>query len=181
MKIKNYFSFIFPFILFSIIFIFSSTAIILNIKKKNDFTSIPSPLIGKLSPEFEFYLLSDKKQKLNLKNFKDKPILVNFFSSWCIPCRTENLQLIKLSKTIPIVGIAYKDKKDNIKEFLKNYGNPYSVIGNDPFGDGGIAWGIYGIPETYLLNRNGIIQFKHAGPINDEIKKHILNFINNLK
>ena len=61
MKIKNYFSFIFPFILFSIIFIFSSTAIILNIKKKNDFTSIPSPLIGKLSPEFEFYLLSDKK------------------------------------------------------------------------------------------------------------------------
>ena len=88
--------------------------------------------------------------------------------------------MIEISKNYQVVGIAYKDSPKNTFDFLKKFGNPYINIGDDKLGEVGLAWGIYGIPETFVLDKHGVIKFKHAGPIDKKIKNEILNFLNNL-
>ena len=95
--------------------------------------------------------------------------MVNFFSSWCEPCKLEVENLEKLSDKITIIGIAYKDKSDDISKFLNNFGNPYQTIGMDPNGKVAINWGVYGVPETFLINKNGIVVLRHAGPITNYV------------
>ena len=85
---------------------------------------------------------------------------MNFFASWCLPCKIEAPLLNKISLKIPIIGIAYKDKKEDMIKFLKNYGNPFDEIGVDELGSIAIEWGVYGVPETFLIDENGKIIYK---------------------
>ena len=177
--LRKYFNFVFPLIFFIVIIIFSSIAIITNINKK-EFSSLSiSPLIGKNSPEIFIESLTENEKIFQINKFIGKPLIINFFASWCIPCQIENKHLIEISKNYQVVGIAYKDSPKNTFEFLKKFGNPYINIGDDKFGEVGLAWGIYGIPETFVLDKHGVIKFKHAGPIDKKIKNEILNFLNN--
>ena len=120
------------------------------------------------------------REKISFSKYKNKRFILNFFASWCLPCKIEAPLLNKVSSKIPIIGIAYKDKEEDMIKFLKNYGNPFNEIGVDELGSIAIEWGVYGVPETFLIDENGKIIYKYAGAISHELyKDKIIPFINN--
>ena len=161
---------ILPLTLFALILAVS--ALVLYEVKKNPSNQnlINSQLIGKKIPTIKikrinFFQQKIKNQTLNIDKYKNNFFAVNFFASWCAPCRVEVPLIEELSKIIPVVGIAYKDKVKNTKVFLEDYGNPYDQIGLDDFGKIAIEWGVYGVPETFIVNTDGKIIYRHAGPL----------------
>lgn len=133
-----------------------------------DVSAIPSALINTKAPSLALPPLDGSGlPALNDGAIKGKLTLVNVFASWCVPCRQEHPMLKEMSKDerLNVVGINYKDKSENALRFLGELGNPYAAIGIDPNGKAAIDWGVYGIPETYLVDRNGTIVYKKVGPI----------------
>jgi len=133
-----------------------------------DVSAIPSALIGTKAPALALPPLEGSTvPALTDAAITGKLTLVNVFASWCVPCRQEHPMLKELSKDkrLNIVGINYKDKADNAVRFLGELGNPYAAIGIDPNGRAAIDWGVYGIPETYLVGPDGTILYKKVGPI----------------
>ena len=155
------------------IFIFVSLFFALNKKEQ----TLKSPLLNKPVPEIN--LNSFKNGKLNNIDFKKEVILVNFFASWCVPCIVVHdfLFELKKQKSIKIYGINYKDDIKNLKVWLDKLGNPYSKIGIDETGITGINWGVNGIPESFLIDQNGIIRHKINGIINEKQIKILLSKI----
>lgn len=132
-----------------------------------DISAIPSALIGTKAPALSLPPLEGSNlPALNDAAVKGKMTLVNVFASWCIPCRQEHpiLQELAKDKRITVVGINYKDKPDNALRFLGELGNPFAAIGVDPNGKAAIDWGVYGIPESYLVGADGTILYKKVGP-----------------
>ena len=125
--------------------------------------------------ELSSAMLNQNFPKLNLEVIEGKlpfsklvgeqEFIVNYFASWCAPCRIEAPILEELNKIIPVVGVAYKDKFMDTKKFLNDFGNPYKKIGIDNDGKVAIEWGVYGVPETFLINKKGEIIYRHAGPL----------------
>jgi cytochrome c biogenesis protein CcmG/thiol:disulfide interchange protein DsbE len=133
-----------------------------------DVSAIPSALIGTKAPTLAMPPMEGSSTPaLTDAAIAGQLTLVNVFASWCVPCRQEHPMLKELSKDsrINVVGINYKDKNDNALRFLGELGNPYKAIGVDPNGKAAIDWGVYGIPETYLVDKNGTIVYKKVGPI----------------
>ena len=130
---------------------------------------LPSVLIGKPAPDVPLPLLQNSRAKLALDAYRGQPLLVNFFASWCAPCRAEAPALEHLSNQISIIGIAYKDRPQDTLQFLEQYGNPFVAIGRDDDGRAGMAWGVYGVPETYLIDPSGQIKWRHAGPLTRDV------------
>ena len=152
-------------------------------------SEIPSVLIGREAPDFKFELLvgltRDGAQLPGFDSsiFEGKISLVNIWASWCGPCRQEHPLLIELGKReqLQIIGINYKDKTENALRFLGQLGNPYDAIGVDPNARGGIEWGVYGIPETFIVGSDKKILHKHVGPLTQEaITQKILPLIESL-
>ena len=141
-----------------------------------DASRIPSALIGKPAPATNLPpiagLESNGKPVPGVTNatFDGKVTLVNVWASWCVPCHDEVPFLEKLSqdKRIQLVGINYKDQADNARRFLNRYGNPFAVVGADTNGRAAIDWGVYGVPETFVVGRDGRIAYKLIGPITAE-------------
>lgn len=132
-----------------------------------DISAIPSALIGTRAPSLSLPPLEGSNlPALTNAAIKGKLTLVNVFASWCIPCRQEHPLLQELSKDsrITVVGINYKDRPDNALRFLGELGNPFAAIGIDPNGKAAIDWGVYGIPESYLVGADGTILYKKVGP-----------------
>lgn len=140
-----------------------------------DPSRIPSALIGRPVPQTNLPpvagLVQDGKQLpgLNAADFKDNVTLVNVWASWCVPCHDEVPMLDELAKDkrIRLVGINYKDQADNARRFIGRYGNPFSAVGADPNGRAAIEWGVYGVPETFVVGRDGRIAYKLVGPITE--------------
>ena len=130
---------------------------------------LPSVLIGKTAPDVPLPLLQNSRAELALDAYRGQPLLVNFFASWCAPCRAEAPALEHLSNQISIIGIAYKDRPQDTLQFLEQYGNPFVAIGRDDDGRAGMAWGVYGVPETYLIGPSGQIKWRHAGPLTRDV------------
>ena len=131
---------------------------------------MPSVLINKKVPVFEAESLLDKKKFISTEEFGNKTTLVNFFASWCAPCLEEHVYIKRLSrdKKLRIIGINYKDNSNNAIKWLDKLGNPYSIVLTDSNAEIGIDWGVYGIPETFIINQKGIIKYRHIGPINEK-------------
>jgi cytochrome c biogenesis protein CcmG/thiol:disulfide interchange protein DsbE len=109
-------------------------------------------------------------QGLSAKDLKDGPLLVNFFASWCLSCVAEQHVLDKAAKSgVVIYGVDYKDKQAPLKKWLGKNGNPYRRVGADADGRAGIDWGITGVPETFVVDANGIVLYRHAGPVTREV------------
>ena len=126
---------------------------------------IPSNLISKSIPEFSIKSL--KNNDFSHFELKNKEVVVlNFFASWCPPCRVEHRQLIKIGQHTPVYGIAKKNRKIDLVPWLEELGNPYQKIGMDYDGSLSINWGVYGLPETFII-LNGVIKYRHVGPIMD--------------
>ncbi len=135
-----------------------------------DVSAIPSALIGKKAPSLDLPPLEGSNTAaLTNTAMKGKLTLVNVFASWCVPCRQEHPILKDLANDsrISIVGINYKDRNDNALRFLGELGNPYRAIGVDPNGKAAIDWGVYGIPESYLVGPDGTILYKKVGPFDE--------------
>tara|TARA_Y100000590_G_scaffold173920_1_gene198871 strand:- start:1060 stop:1590 length:531 start_codon:yes stop_codon:yes gene_type:complete len=150
----------------------------------NDTSKLSSPIIGKEVPEFSLVSLFEGKQNFNSSALYSKtPKIVNFFASWCIPCRAEHDVLMLLSKLegVEIYGINYKDDPIEAKNFINQLGNPYTNVGVDEKGRIGIDWGVYRIPESFIIH-NGKVIYKHIGPIHiSEIDNTILPILKDLK
>ena len=138
-----------------------------------DPSRIPSALIGRPAPQTALPPLAGLVNNgaqvpgLDPAVFKGKVSVVNVWASWCVPCHDEAPLLTELAKDkrLQIVGINYKDAPDNARRFLGRYGNPFSIVGVDGNGRGAIEWGVYGVPETFVVGRDGTIRYKMVGPV----------------
>jgi cytochrome c biogenesis protein CcmG, thiol:disulfide interchange protein DsbE len=136
-----------------------------------DVAEIPSALIGQAAPQTNLPPLEGVSLPgIDSKDFAGKVTLVNVWASWCAPCREEHPLLLALSedKRFGIAGLNYKDAPENARRFLGSLGNPYSAIGVDQAGRTAIDWGVYGVPETFLVGKDGKILFKHVGPLSEQ-------------
>lgn len=132
---------------------------------------VPSVLVGRAPPAFDLPPLAEGGLRLtNASIPRGRPAIVNFFASWCAPCRIEHPQLLRLAREgIALVGIAYKDKPEDSRRFLAELGNPYLATGIDRDGRTGIDFGLYGVPETYVIDRAGHIRKRIVGPLSPAI------------
>lgn len=128
---------------------------------------IPSALIDKPAPQFALPPLFTEKPGFRTADLRGRVTLVNFFASWCVPCREEHGYLSELTKTakIDLIGIAYKDRPEDASLWLAQLGDPYKTVAVDAQGKAGLDFGVYGVPESYLIDRKGIIRFKQTGPL----------------
>lgn len=128
---------------------------------------VPSPLIGKLVLEFRLQPVQGRKPGLASEDLKGEVSMVNVFASWCIACREEHPLLMALSRqnVVPIHGLNYKDRPQDAADWLDSLGDPYTRTGADFDGRVGIDWGVYGVPETFIIDKQGRIAYKHIGPI----------------
>ena len=142
-----------------------------------DPSKLPSALIGRPAPSVDFAALEGLNEAGRpVPGFKASELangethVVNFWASWCIPCVQEHPMLIELARRTgaPVLGVNYKDEPDAARRFIGRYGNPYRAVGVDPQGRGAIEWGVYGMPETFVVDGTGRIAYKHVGPISKE-------------
>lgn len=136
-----------------------------------DTSAIPSPLIGKPAPEFSLPVLGEPGRTLAKKDFLGKPYLLNVWGSWCPNCRVEHPVISALARSgkLRVVGYNYKDEDADAKRWLSEFGNPYSVNLVDADGRAAFDWGIYGAPESFIIDANGIVRWKFIGPIDESV------------
>ena len=131
---------------------------------------VPSPLIGKAAPDFTFPLLHDPAKAFSPKKMVGRVWLLNVWASWCPPCLEEHPVITNLAEsgTAPIVGLNYKDRREDALDWVKRNGDPFIASVHDPAGRVGLDYGVYGVPETYVIDKRGIIRYKHIGPLKPE-------------
>jgi cytochrome c biogenesis protein CcmG/thiol:disulfide interchange protein DsbE len=154
----------------------------LSLTSGRDIHELPSAMIAKPAPGFDMPGI-DGGPALSLAGLKGQPAVINFFASWCVPCRIEHPLLMRLAQEnhLAIYGIAYKDKPEDSAKLLQTYGDPYKVIGIDRSGSVGLDFGVYGVPETYVLDKDGIIRKRFVGPLNAEaVEKELLPLLRQL-
>lgn len=150
---------------------FFALAAVLYFGLFRDPREVPSPLIGKPAPAFTLETLDNPAATFSPADMKGKVWLLNVWASWCPNCKDEHPDLMDLRRrsVVPVIGLNYKDKRELGLDVLKKTGDPYTVNAFDPDGKAALDWGVYGAPETFLIDREGIIRAKHIGPISPEI------------
>jgi cytochrome c biogenesis protein CcmG/thiol:disulfide interchange protein DsbE len=150
------------------IFLALAGIFLMQLLSGRDITAVPSALIGEPAPKTALPPLEGiALPGLDSTQFSGKVTLVNVFASWCAPCREEHPVLMALGqdKRFAISGLNYKDKPENARRFLGDLGNPYGAVGTDEAGRSAIDWGVYGVPETFIIGKDGKVAFKHVGPL----------------
>ena len=139
--------------------------------RQPDRDAIPSPLIGKPAPDFALPVLHEPQRTVTLKELRGAPFVLNVWGSWCVECRVEHPVLTRFAETrrVRVVGYNFKDERADALRWLQQFGNPYWLVVADVEGRHAIDWGIYGAPETFLVDGNGVIRWKHVGPMDDRI------------
>lgn len=170
--------FILPFVIFVIVAIFLFVGLGLNPRE------VPSPLVGKAAPAFTLPQLHEPDKQFSAQDMKGKVWLFNVWASWCGACETEHPLFMDLSRQniVPILGMAYKDKPENSKMWLRRGGDPYTLTVSDAEGRVGIDYGVYGVPETYVIDKQGVIQYKHIGAVTEQdLREKILPLVKELQ
>ncbi len=145
---------------------------------------VPSPLIDRPAPNFLLPQLHEPGKTFSPADLKGQVWLLNVWASWCVSCREEHPLLLKFSRThaVPMIGLDYKDQAADAQKWLSDYGDPYTLTAVDADGRVGIDYGVYGVPETYVIDRHGVIRYKQIGPVTLEaLQKTILPLIAELK
>jgi cytochrome c biogenesis protein CcmG/thiol:disulfide interchange protein DsbE len=146
---------------------------------------VPSPLVGKPAPDFTVPQLHQPEANFSPKEMLGKVWLFNVWASWCVSCREEHPIIVEYTKrpgAIPVIGLNYKDKREDGQRWLARFGDPYVLSAFDLDGRVGINYGVYGVPETYLIDKAGVIRFKQIGPITpDVLEKKILPLVKELE
>jgi cytochrome c biogenesis protein CcmG/thiol:disulfide interchange protein DsbE len=160
-----------PFILFILLAGFFAVLLL----RGKDPAVVESAMIGKPAPAFNLPSALKGKAGFSSKDLRGTPAVVNIFASWCLACRVEQGALEKIAKAenIPVYGIDYKDTPDKLAAWLKKYGDPFTAIGADSEGRTAIDWGVYGVPETFVVDARGVIRYKHVGAVTDKVYRDI--------
>ena len=132
---------------------------------------VPSPLIDKPAPAFELPLLHAAAKSFTQKDMLGKVWVLNVWASWCPPCLVEHPVVTDLARTVPVIGLNYKDAREDALPWLKRNGDPYRLSVYDAAGKIAIDYGVYGVPETYVIDQRGVIRYKHIGPLTPEIAR----------
>ena len=142
-----------------------------GLNPRRDIHALPSPLIGKPAPAFALSDVLDATRTVSTADLKGQVYVLNVWATWCVPCREEHEALLAISQkhTVPLIGLNWKDQRDRSKQWLEQLGNPYQAVAFDPDGRVAIDWGVYGAPETYLVNQQGQVIFKFISPMTQEI------------
>ncbi len=137
---------------------------------KLDPRDIPSPLVNKPAPQFDLPQLADPELHVRRDDMLGQVWILNVWASWCVSCRQEHPVLMRLARQniVPIYGLNYKDTREAGIDWLNDFGNPYVASGFDVNGRVGIDYGVYGVPESYVVDKQGVIRYKHTGPVSDE-------------
>ena len=170
--------FLTPLALFIVMAVFLALGLNLNPR------DIPSPLIDQPAPNFSLPILSNASQTLAKNDMQGEVWLLNVWASWCVSCRSEHPVFNQLArkKLVKIVGLNYKDEPADAKQWLAQLGNPYNVSMMDQEGRTGIDYGVYGVPETFVIDKKGIIRYKHTGPVSvRDVQEILIPLINQLK
>jgi cytochrome c biogenesis protein CcmG/thiol:disulfide interchange protein DsbE len=164
--------------------IFLVIAVFLGVGLTRDPRKLPSTMIDKPAPQFTLKQVSEPAKTFSPADMKGQVWMLNVWASWCTACRVEHPLLVEISnsKIVPLIGLDYKDKPEDAVKFLAQQGNPYNLSALDLEGRVGIDYGVYGVPETFIIDKNGRIRHKHVGPITPEsLQKEILPIIAELK
>lgn len=164
--------------------VFLGLVVFLAIGLTRDPREVPSPLVGKPAPAFQVPELLDPNKTISNEDFKGQVWMFNVWASWCVACREEHPLLMQLARTtdIQLIGLDYKDKREDGERFLQTRGDPYRRIAFDADGRVGINYGVYGVPETFIIDKKGVIRHKHIGPITPEaLQNKILPLIQQLR
>jgi cytochrome c biogenesis protein CcmG/thiol:disulfide interchange protein DsbE len=164
--------------------IFAIVVAFLYVGLSRDPREVPSPLIGQPAPQFSLVQLHEPAKTLGSADMKGRVWLLNVWASWCVSCRVEHPLLLELNKAgiVPIVGLNYKDKTPEGKAWLTEHGDPYTVSVVDADGRVGIDWGVYGVPETFVVDKQGVVRYKQIGPVTAEaLERKILPLIRDLQ
>jgi cytochrome c biogenesis protein CcmG/thiol:disulfide interchange protein DsbE len=155
---------------------FALIGVLLAYGLRLDPRKIPSPLVDKPLPTFALPSVSDPARTVGTADLRGRVYLLNVWASWCVACREEHPLLVDLAKTktVPIIGLNYKDKREDAIRWLQALGNPYELSLADLEGRVGIELGVYGVPETFLIDREGVIRYKHIGPVTPEVLAKVL-------
>lgn len=162
---------------------FAALAAYFYLSLGDDPSLLPSAMIDQPAPNFQLAAVEGDKP-LARADFANQVVLVNFFASWCVPCRAEHALLMHLSDQVhvPLYGIDYKDKPEDGSGFLRQFGDPYNAVGADRDGRVGIDFGVYGVPETYVIDKAGRIRLRHVGPLTpDDIAHQIAPLVQALQ
>jgi cytochrome c biogenesis protein CcmG/thiol:disulfide interchange protein DsbE len=153
--------------------VFGLLVVLLGVGLSLNPREVPSPLIGKPAPAFQLPQLHDPAKTFSPKELQGKVWILNVWASWCAACRDEHPVLTALAQSgiAPVYGLNYKDKHDEAIEWLKRYGDPYQVSLIDADGRVGIDYGVYGVPETYVIDKRGVIRYKRIGAVTTDIVK----------
>jgi cytochrome c biogenesis protein CcmG/thiol:disulfide interchange protein DsbE len=156
-----------------VIFFFASLVALLAAGLMLNPREVPSPLIGKPAPAFELPRLDAPDRMFSQKEMLGKVWIMNVWASWCPPCLVEHPVITELAKSgiAPVVGMNYKDRREDALPWLKKNGDPYQLSVFDAAGRIGIDYGVYGVPETYVIDKRGVIRFKHIGPLTAEVAR----------
>jgi cytochrome c biogenesis protein CcmG/thiol:disulfide interchange protein DsbE len=163
--------------------VFALLAVFLAVGLTRDPREVPSPFIGKPAPAFKLERVADASAAFTPEDMKGKVWLLNVWASWCASCRVEHPVLVDMAKKnlVPIVGLNYKDQREDALKWLARYGDPYTLSAYDVQGKVGIDYGVYGAPETFVIDKQGVIRYKQIGPItNEALEKTILPLIRKL-
>jgi cytochrome c biogenesis protein CcmG, thiol:disulfide interchange protein DsbE len=157
--------FLLPFAVFLTLVLFLGIGLRLNPRE------VPSPLIGKPAPAFKLAQLHEPGKTISQQDMVGQVWLLNVWASWCVACRQEHPVLMEFAKqgVVPLLGLNYKDGTENGAGWLRQFGNPYSISGVDADGRVGIDYGVYGVPETFVIDKKGVIRMKHIGPVTPEV------------
>ena len=170
--------FLLPLLLFLVLVVF------LAIGLSRDPREIPSPLVNKPAPAFSLPVLSDPQRSFKSEEMRGQVWLLNAWASWCAACQDEHPLLLQLarSKVVPIYGLDYKDERAAALAWLGELGDPYTLSLSDTDGRVAIDYGIYGVPETFVIDRSGVVRYKHTGPLTAEVlQKKILPLVKELQ
>jgi cytochrome c biogenesis protein CcmG/thiol:disulfide interchange protein DsbE len=151
--------------------LFVALAVLLAAGLGRDPKEVPSPLIGKPSPAFALVRLDDAQVTIKRDDLLGRVWMLNVWASWCVACRQEHPLLVEFArrKVVPIYGLNYKDARPDGLRWLANFGNPYDASLFDNDGRVGIDFGVYGVPETFIMDKQGVVRFKHIGPLTPEV------------
>jgi cytochrome c biogenesis protein CcmG, thiol:disulfide interchange protein DsbE len=145
-----------------------------GLNPNRDIHALPSPLIGKPAPEFALSDVLDANRSVSNATLKGKVYVLNVWATWCVPCREEHEALLAIAKqhVVPLIGVDYRDQRERAKLWLEQLGNPYDSVGFDGDGRTAIDWGVYGAPETYLVDTHGQVIFKFISPMTEQVWEH---------
>lgn len=150
---------------------FVALAVVLGVGLQLNPREVPSPFIDKPAPAFNLPLVHEPQRQLSTQELKGQVWLLNVWASWCVACRVEHPLLVEVAKqnAVPIYGLNYKDDRRAAMEWLRQFGDPYVASLSDRDGRVGIDYGVYGVPETFVIDRAGVVRHKHIGPVTPEV------------